>query len=120
MRPEALGQRQGQTRHQSQAAGLIFKGSGFYITDYRSEKYKEAAKKDAAPASAPAPPANPLQAEKASLRQPRQPTSRPKLRRRRASRLQVLGRRWQMLGAVGRLQRQGSPARRPEPPEAAD
>ena len=31
-------------------AGLIFKGSGFYITDYRSEKYKEAAKKDA-PAS---------------------------------------------------------------------
>jgi predicted nucleic acid-binding Zn ribbon protein len=32
-------------------AGLIFKGSGFYITDYRSDKYKEAAKKDAAPAS---------------------------------------------------------------------
>ena len=32
-------------------AGLIFKGSGFYITDYRSEGYKEAAKKDA-PASA--------------------------------------------------------------------
>lgn len=29
-------------------AGLIFKGSGFYITDYRSEKYKEAAKKEAA------------------------------------------------------------------------
>lgn len=34
-------------------AGLIFKGSGFYITDYRSEGYKEAAKKDtAAPAAA--------------------------------------------------------------------
>src|SRR3954449_4043056 len=32
-------------------AGLIFKGSGFYITDYRSEKYKEAAKKDTAPAA---------------------------------------------------------------------
>jgi putative FmdB family regulatory protein len=35
-------------------AGLIFKGSGFYITDYRSEKYKEAAKKEsgtAAPAT---------------------------------------------------------------------
>jgi putative FmdB family regulatory protein len=30
-------------------AGLIFKGSGFYITDYRSESYKEAARKDAAP-----------------------------------------------------------------------
>ena len=28
-------------------AGLIFKGSGFYITDYRSEKYKAAAKKEA-------------------------------------------------------------------------
>ena len=36
-------------------AGLIFKGSGFYITDYRSEKYKEAAKKETpAPASKPA------------------------------------------------------------------
>ena len=32
-------------------AGIIFKGSGFYITDYRSDSYKEAAKKDAAPAS---------------------------------------------------------------------
>src|SRR6476661_3041950 len=27
-------------------AGLIFKGSGFYITDYRSENYKAGAKKD--------------------------------------------------------------------------
>lgn len=31
-------------------AGLIFKGSGFYITDYRSEGYKQAAKKDSASA----------------------------------------------------------------------
>jgi putative FmdB family regulatory protein len=31
-------------------AGLLFKGSGFYITDYRSESYKSAAKTDA-PAS---------------------------------------------------------------------
>ena len=30
----------------SGGAGLIFKGSGFYITDYRSDGYKEAAKKD--------------------------------------------------------------------------
>ena len=29
-------------------AGLIFKGSGFYITDYRSEGYKSSAKSDAA------------------------------------------------------------------------
>ena len=27
-------------------AGLIFKGSGFYVTDYRSDSYKEAAKKE--------------------------------------------------------------------------
>jgi len=27
-------------------AGLIFKGSGFYITDYRSDSYKQAAKKE--------------------------------------------------------------------------
>jgi putative FmdB family regulatory protein len=32
----------------SGGAGLIFKGTGFYITDYRSDKYKEAAKKDSA------------------------------------------------------------------------
>ena len=30
----------------SAGAGLIFKGSGFYITDYRSENYKAGAKKD--------------------------------------------------------------------------
>lgn len=47
-------------------AGLLFKGSGFYITDSRSEGYKAAAKKDtketappanAAPAKAEAKPA---------------------------------------------------------------
>lgn len=32
-------------------AGLIFKGSGFYITDYRSEGYKSAAKKETTPVS---------------------------------------------------------------------
>ena len=31
----------------SGGAGLLFKGSGFYITDYRSEGYKAAAKKEA-------------------------------------------------------------------------
>ncbi len=35
-------------------AGLIFKGSGFYITDYRSDSYREAAKKDAPVAEKPA------------------------------------------------------------------
>jgi putative FmdB family regulatory protein len=31
-------------------AGIIFKGSGFYETDYRPESYKAAAKADSAPA----------------------------------------------------------------------
>ncbi len=30
----------------SGGAGLLFKGSGFYTTDYRSEGYKESAKAD--------------------------------------------------------------------------
>ncbi len=64
-------------------AGLIFKGSGFYITDYRSDSYKDAAKKDsssgseksdgdsapAKPESQPAPasaPAKPAKAKKDS------------------------------------------------------
>lgn len=36
-------------------SGFIFKGSGFYITDYRSDSYKAAAKKDSE--SAPSAPA---------------------------------------------------------------
>ena len=51
-------------------AGFIFKGNGFYITDYRSDAYKAAAKKDSeggsgggtsstpAPAATPPPPAS--------------------------------------------------------------
>jgi putative FmdB family regulatory protein len=35
-------------------AGLIFKGSGFYITDYRSEGYKAAAKSDSSGGGEPA------------------------------------------------------------------
>lgn len=35
-------------RKLGKGAGIIFKGSGFYITDYRSESYKAAAKKDSA------------------------------------------------------------------------
>ena len=45
-------------------AGLIFKGSGFYITDYRSKGYSDAAKKESSTAETkpaetkkPAPPA---------------------------------------------------------------
>jgi putative FmdB family regulatory protein len=38
------------TKKISAGAGLLFKGDGFYITDYRSEKYKAAAKKDSSDA----------------------------------------------------------------------
>ena len=43
-------------------AGILFKGSGFYATDYRGKSYQEAAKKDKEPAgtkeAAPAPKAD--------------------------------------------------------------
>lgn len=50
-------------RIMSAGAGLLFKGSGFYITDYRSDSYKKAADadsgstggKEAAPAKEPPP-----------------------------------------------------------------
>ncbi len=52
-------------------AGLIFKGSGFYITDYRSDKYKEAAKKDSPPAAASTPaPATKSESKPASSPKP--------------------------------------------------
>src|SRR5204863_7283336 len=34
-------------------AGIIFKGSGFYVTDYRKPSYKEAAKKETSPPASP-------------------------------------------------------------------
>ena len=46
-------------------AGLIFKGSGFYITDYRSDNYKQSAKKEApaAPAASAAGESKPVAAK---------------------------------------------------------
>jgi len=41
-------------RRLSTGGGLLFKGSGFYTTDYRSEGYKQAAKKDVPASAAPA------------------------------------------------------------------
>ncbi len=37
----------------SGGAGFVFKGSGFYITENRSDKYKESAKKDSETTSKP-------------------------------------------------------------------
>lgn len=36
------------SRQLGTGAGLLFKGSGFYITDYRSQNYQQAAKKESA------------------------------------------------------------------------
>lgn len=54
-------------------AGLIFKGAGFYQTDYRSNSYQQGAKQDSAgskpaesapaPAATPAPAASPPKSE---------------------------------------------------------
>ena len=53
-------------------AGLIFKGSGFYITDYRSDSYKEAAKKDA-----PAAPVAAGEKPAAESKEPKTPAAPP-------------------------------------------
>jgi putative FmdB family regulatory protein len=43
----------------SGGSGVLFKGSGFYQTDYRSKGYKESAKKDVPQKEAPSAPACP-------------------------------------------------------------
>ncbi len=50
----------------SGGSGLLFKGSGFYITDYRSEGYKQSAQKDSTPASSAAGDAKPAPAKPAA------------------------------------------------------
>lgn len=40
------------TRQIGTGAGLLFKGSGFYITDYRSDSYKAAAKSESSSSAA--------------------------------------------------------------------
>ena len=49
----------------SAGAGLLFKGSGFYITDYRSEGYKQSAKTESAPAKPATPESKPAPAKSA-------------------------------------------------------
>ena len=55
-------------------AGFIFKGSGFYITDYRSEGYKKA-KSDSAKASESST-ASPVKSDSAKTESPK-PTAKP-------------------------------------------
>lgn len=58
-------------------AGLIFKGSGFYITDYRSEGYKAAAKKDSQ-GSSPASSSTPAKSETPKPSTPSSSPTKPK------------------------------------------
>ena len=55
-------------------AGFVFKGSGFYITDYRSDSYKAAAKSDSA-VSASSPSTPPPAAAKPAAPAPASTTS---------------------------------------------
>ncbi|HWX21889.1 MAG TPA: zinc ribbon domain-containing protein [Candidatus Binatia bacterium] len=58
--------------------GLLFKGSGFYITDYRSDKYKEAAKKDSgSTTSTESKPAKAAEAKPAAAPKPDTSVSKP-------------------------------------------
>jgi putative FmdB family regulatory protein len=59
-------------------AGLLFKGSGFYITDYRSEGYKQAAKKESAPAKAAGGDAKPAKSEAKSTPAKTEPSTAKK------------------------------------------
>ena len=58
-------------------AGIIFKGSGFYSTDYRSKAYQEAAKKEA-PASASSEKSSGGKESKTSKAPPATPSTKPK------------------------------------------
>jgi predicted nucleic acid-binding Zn ribbon protein len=49
-------------------AGIIFKGSGFHVTDYRKPGYSEAAKKESGAAAAPSSGAKESSASKPSTK----------------------------------------------------
>ena len=48
--------RSGAVRVPAGGSGLLFKGSGFYITDYRSKGYKDSAKQEKGTPDAPSKP----------------------------------------------------------------
>lgn len=62
----------------SAGAGLLFKGSGFYITDYRSENYKQAAKKETGAAPGAKPEKSAAAEGKGSGKSESKPASSPK------------------------------------------
>ena len=59
----------------SAGAGLLFKGSGFYITDYRSESYKQKAKSDASASAGSSSPSSSSPSSSVSSSPPPKPPS---------------------------------------------
>ena len=59
----------------STGGGLLFKGSGFYTTDYRSEGYKQAAKKESESAKPAAPAASESKSASKAESKPAPPAS---------------------------------------------
>src|SRR5580704_7266047 len=59
-------------------AGLLFKGSGFYITDYRKPSYAEGAKKESSAASTTTAAASPTPAPKTPSAKPSEKPSEAK------------------------------------------
>ena len=62
----------------SAGGGMIFKGSGFYITDYRSEGYQNSAKADSAPAAATSDTKSEAKADGKADAKPAEPKAEPK------------------------------------------
>ncbi len=65
-------------------AGLLFKGNGFYITDYRSEGYQKAAKADVPSSPAAGEAASSKPAEKAAMKPAAGEKSKPKSKKKPA------------------------------------
>jgi len=64
-------------RRISGGSGLVFKGSGFYITDYRGEGYKKAAEAEKGGSTAPAPAAGDAKPAAAESKPAPKPESKP-------------------------------------------
>lgn len=54
-------------------AGMIFKGSGFYVTDYRSDSYKNQKKSESSEGSPPAPKSDAAKPEPSSPKAEKKP-----------------------------------------------
>jgi putative FmdB family regulatory protein len=59
-------------------AGILFKGKGFYQTDYRSESYKEAAKKEQGETKSESKPETKVEGETKSKSDSKKPSAKPK------------------------------------------